>query len=87
MSYRVRIARQAETYLRRLDEPTQRRVLERLDQIAADPYGQHAKALTGPAKLRSARVGDYRIVFAVDDTDQVVEVRLIGPRGQIYRGI
>ena len=57
----------------------------RIDQIAADPYGPHTKPLTNLAGRRAARVGDYRIVFTVDDDDKVVSISDIGPRGQIYR--
>ena len=45
MSYEVRIANQAEAYFLRLDPRTRQRVLDRLRQIAQDPYGSHSKVL------------------------------------------
>lgn len=85
MSYEVRIARQAEAYLRRLDRPTQQRILRRLQQIAEDPYGLHTKPLVNAAGRRAARVGDWRIVFSVDDAARVVNVSTIAPCGEAYR--
>lgn len=87
MSYEVRIARHAEAYLRRLDRPTQQRMLRRLEQVAANPYGSYTKPLAGPEGRRAARVGGWRIVFSVDDQARVVGVSAIGPRGQVYRDI
>lgn len=87
MSYEVRIARQAEAALRRYDRRLQERLLRRLEQIADDPFGPHTKPLTNAAGRRSARVGDYRIIFAVDVDARVVNVSAIGPRGMIYRDL
>ena len=87
MSYAVRFSRRAESYLDRLDPTTCQRILRRLEEIAANPHGWRSKPLQGTAGLRTARVGDYRIVFEVNDAERVVAVGLIGPRGQVYRGI
>jgi mRNA-degrading endonuclease RelE of RelBE toxin-antitoxin system len=57
----------------------------RIDQIAADPYGPLTKPLTNLSGRRAARVGDYRIVFTVDDDDKTIGISDIGPRGRIYR--
>ena len=85
MSYAVELSRDAARYLRRLGRSDQERMARRIEQIAADPYGAHTKPLTNPAGRRAARVGDYRIVFAVDDEARVVAISDIGPRGQVYR--
>jgi mRNA interferase RelE/StbE len=85
LSYEVRIARQAESYLRRLDRRTRDRILDRLDQIAGNPHGPHSKPLTNAAGRRSARVGGWRIIFSVDDEARIINVSVIGPRGDVYR--
>ena len=87
MTYEVHLADPAASYLRKLDARTQQRILRRIDQIAAEPYGPHTIALTNAAGRRTARVGDYRIVFKVDDANRVVDVSLIGPRGRVYRDL
>ncbi len=87
MSYEIRVARQAESYLHRLDPRARGRILRRLDQVAAEPYGPHTKPLTNAAGRRAARVGDWRIIFSVDDEARIVNVSVIGPRGGAYRGL
>jgi mRNA-degrading endonuclease RelE of RelBE toxin-antitoxin system len=85
MTYSIHIARRAAAYLRRLDTRTQARVLQQLDEIAADPYGPHTKPLTGAGGQRAARVGGWRIVFSVDSAARAVNVSAIRPRGDVYR--
>jgi mRNA interferase RelE/StbE len=85
VSYTVELSRDAARYLRSLGHPDQERIARRIEQIAADPYGPHTKPLTDLAGRRAARVGDYRIVFTVDDEARVVAISDIGPRGQVYR--
>ncbi|MBI2756335.1 MAG: type II toxin-antitoxin system RelE/ParE family toxin [Chloroflexi bacterium] len=87
MTYTVRLARQAERYLERLPQDVQRRMLERLGQLAHDPYGVNTKPLQGALGRRSSRVGGWRILFRVDEEASEVDVSDIGPRGQIYRGL
>lgn len=85
--YEVRLSRQAESYLARLPRPVQQRVVNRLLQIAENPFGLYTKPLTGLPGYRAARVGDWRIVFTVDATGEAVNVSDIGPRGEIYRNL
>ena len=85
--YELRLASRASDYLDRVDERTRSRLKARLDQIANSPYGPQTKPLTNRPGLRSARVGDLRIIFSVDSATQIVDVDRIGPRGQIYRGL
>jgi mRNA interferase RelE/StbE len=87
VSYEVRIARQAERYLHRLPRNAQQRILLRLRQIGDDPHGPHTKPLHGLSGRRAARVGGWRIIFAVDEEHHTVDVSVIGPRGDVYRDL
>ena len=69
----------------RLDNRSQGRVAERLQDIVHDPYGPATKPLQNAAGRRAARVGGLRIVFEVNQAEQTVDVADIAPRGQVYR--
>jgi len=83
--YEVRLSRNAEGYLRRLRRADQERILGRLQQIAANPFGPYSKPLSNLAGRRSARVGDWRVILTLDHDQRLVNVSDIGPRGQVYR--
>lgn len=70
-------------YLNSLDKPTRKRIKEKLDAIAKDPTNITLSYPLTNSDKRSTRVGDYRILFFVDD--KRLTVAAIGPRGQIYR--
>jgi mRNA interferase RelE/StbE len=86
VSYGYALSPRAERYFARLDRPTQRRIADRLDELAVDPFDPAiSKRLQNRAGLRSARVGGLRILYQVHETDELVRIEDIGPRGQVYR--
>jgi mRNA interferase RelE/StbE len=86
VNYEVRLSRRAERYLNRLTAEQQARIVSRLDELRGDPFAD-SKWLAGGGGRRSARVGDWRIIFSVDVGASLVEVRTIGPRGDVYKGL
>jgi mRNA interferase RelE/StbE len=87
--YDVRLARRAERALRvvRAGDPSgYRRILAALRDLAVEPRRVGSKKLTtfDPPAWR-IRVGDYRIVYEIDDTHVVVVVVNAGPRSEVYR--
>lgn len=77
--HKVELTRDASSYLRRLDKPTQSRIRQRPHELEEDPLAV-SKSLVG-THVRSSRGGDYRILLG----RLVVLVFAIGSRGQIYR--
>lgn len=76
----------AERYLGRLDRKAKARITRKLDQVCADPYNPRlSKPLATEDQARAARVGDWRVLFYIDEDNKIVEATAIGPRGQIYR--
>jgi mRNA interferase RelE/StbE len=57
-----------------------------LEEIAADPIGEHPKAkkLVGLPGYR-ARQGDWRAIYTLDREADEMIVDLIGNRGEVYR--
>jgi mRNA interferase RelE/StbE len=46
-----------------------------------------ARPLQGHRPCLRIRVGDYRVIYAVDDHGQVVTVAVVGPRRDVYRNL
>ncbi|MFB3075559.1 MAG: type II toxin-antitoxin system RelE/ParE family toxin [Candidatus Methylomirabilales bacterium] len=84
MSYTVRLKPRAERELDRLPIGVARRVWEKLLALEREPRPRGAAKLEGIEGYR-IRVGDYRIVYLVDDDARVVDVARIGHRREIYR--
>ena len=70
--------------LRKLDRQTAERIKTATEALRDDPRPPGAKMLTGSHGLLRIRVGDYRVVYAIDDQLRVVRVAAIGHRRDIY---
>ena len=83
MALKIKITATPLKYLKNLDKPTRRRIVEKLKDIAENPADARLSYPLTASDKRSTRVGSYRILFSTDN--EVLEVADIGPRGQIYR--
>jgi len=83
LTYRVVVASAAQRDHRRLPPEVKRRIRDAVLELAEDPRGPSQK-LAGDDLYRS-RVGDYRIVFRIDDTIREVLVARIRHRRDPYR--
>jgi mRNA interferase RelE/StbE len=86
VTYEIRLSHRAQRDLDRLDQPTQKRVILRLEQLAEGPFDPRLSApLSGHEGLRKSRVGAWRIIFQVLEDGRIVFVVMIERRGQVYR--
>ena len=83
MTWRVVIVPQAQKAYRRLSSAAQSRITLHLRQLAENPRSAGIKKLRDRPGFR-LRIGDYRVLYAIDDGIHVVEVRKVGHRKDIY---
>lgn len=65
--YAVVLARSARKELEALDPPIVGRLVASPSMLATNPRPAGFRKLRGPKNLWRVRVGDYRIVYGVDD--------------------
>lgn len=85
--YAVEFERSAKKNLDRLDGPIRARVLRKVAALADDPRPSGATRLVNADDLWRIRVGDYRVVYAIEDDRLVVIVVRVAGRGRVYRDI
>ena len=83
--YTVQVRPAAAKSLRELPKPNAERIRVKLALLADDPRPHGAEKLAGGDGRLRIRVGDYRIIFRVDDGVLLVLVVAIGHRREIYR--
>ena len=84
-SYTVQYDTQALTELGKVDRPIARRIVSAVEELSVEPRPSQCRALTGYPGLLRIRVGDYRIVYTVRDSELVVLVLRVAHRSSIYR--
>ncbi len=84
--YDIGLLDAAEEQLARIDKPIGRRLVKRLNWLAANFDDIRPEPLSGDlAGLYKFRIGDYRIVYEVISAERVIIVHNIGHRREIYR--
>ena len=85
--YEVRYQKQAARRLFGMPRNVARRICDRIDAIAADPYGRHPNAtqIQGRDRDFRLRVGGWRAIYSINDEQRVLLVAKIDTRGQVYR--
>ena len=82
--YEIRLLPAAAREYRKLQGPIKERIRTAIDILAIDPRPPGATKLAGQDKLR-VRVGDHRIIYAVDDPEALVIVARVAHRREVYR--
>ena len=83
--YRILYTKQATKTLRKLPRNVARLIRKKLGNIASDPHAQHNNV----TKLQNRpgyrlRVGDWRVIYKIDDKQLVILVLKLGSRGGVY---
>jgi mRNA interferase RelE/StbE len=82
--YAVDVSRSARKEIRDLDAAVVSRVIATLRRLADDPRPPGCKKLVGSRDLWRVRVGDYRIVYRIDDARQAIEIVIVRHRSAAY---
>ncbi|WP_117208991.1 type II toxin-antitoxin system RelE family toxin [Allorhizocola rhizosphaerae] len=86
MTYRVEFTPSARRDIAKLPERTAWAVLEFCaGPLAENPHRVGKPLIAELAGLHSARRGEYRIIYAIDDDRVVVEVANVQRRSNVYR--
>ena len=86
MSFRVEFSHQAAKELKRLDRTAIKRIEARIDELAQDPFNPRISQQkeTDP-ESRKSRVGDWRIIYQVEEAQQIINIAAIRPRSRAYK--
>jgi len=84
LTYRLVIAKQAKKTLEKLDSRSLNRIRIALDLLAENPRPPKSLKLSGMAGYR-VRVGDYRILYEIQDELIIVFVFRIAHRRDAYK--
>ena len=85
--YSISFARSARKELERLPNDIADRILAKIELLAGNPRPAGVIKLHGQKNLWRLRVGDYRVVYAIDDFSRTIDVSIIRHRRDVYRGV
>ncbi len=81
--YRIELRPAAVRALRKLDRPVARRLQAAIALLAEDPRPPASRPLRGRPAWR-VRVGDYRVIYTIEDDVLLIVVVTLGHRRDVY---
>lgn len=82
MQYRIEIDKRAVKFISKQSKPQKERILKAIYKL---PAAGDIKAMQGYNGYYRLRVGDYRIIYTVNNDVLLVRIIEIGNRGDIYK--
>jgi mRNA interferase RelE/StbE len=83
--YKVYFQESVEKDLRLIPKKDLKKILRRIEPLAAEPRPPGSEKLTGQEKYR-LRYGRYRILYSIQDKERTVWIVKAGYRKDVYRG-
>jgi mRNA interferase RelE/StbE len=83
--YRVTFKPSVAKDLKNLDRSLVPRILSAIEALSKDPFPGSSKKLIGSDHTYRVRVGDYRVVYIVNRSQQEIEIQRVRHRKEVYR--
>jgi mRNA interferase RelE/StbE len=83
-SYAIELKSSARKELESLPDSVLSRVIRKLESLTRNPRPAGCKKLRGYKDLWRIRVGDWRVVYIVDDPAKLISVTRIAHRREVY---
>jgi mRNA interferase RelE/StbE len=83
--YAIQIARSAEKEIENLPANVLQRVTQKIDQLAVTPRTAGCVKLQAARNRWRIRVGNYRIIYAINDAQRLLDVIAVRHRREAYQ--
>ena len=83
--YRITFKRSAQKELADISKPYNQNIVTAIDKLAEDPRPDGVKKLKGEDNAYRIRVGDYRVIYTIEDVIKIVEIQRIRHRKDAYK--
>ena len=87
MNYRIEVKRSAAKALKKIPKADQKRIADKIDSLAEDVPNPDTTKMKGNNPFHRIRVGEYRIIYEIQEDVLLILVVKIGHRKDIYRNL
>lgn len=87
MNYHVEVKRSAAKALKKIPKADQKRIADKIDSLAEDLPNPDTTKMIGNNLFHRIRVGEYRIIYEIQEDVLLILVVKIGHRKDIYRNL
>ena len=83
----VVVGPRAKREIKKLAKQDQRRIIRKMEALANDPRPHGVEKLSQSPRFWRIRVGDYRIIYAIEPDKEIVVILIIRHRRDAYRDV
>lgn len=83
--YSISYERSSAKELSKLDKPVARRIIKSVNKLGDDPRPPGCRPLVGYEGLWRIRIGDYRVIYSIEDDNLIVLVVRVAHRREVYK--
>ena len=83
--YTITLARSARKELEALDASIVNRIFPKIEKLAENPRPSGCLKLVGEEDLWRIRIGDYRVIYSINDKLKLVDVTAVRHRREVYQ--
>ena len=87
MKYRIKVQRYAAKALKKIPELDRKRIGKKIDSLAEKLPSPDTTKMKGNNPFHKVRVGNYRIVYEIQDDVLLILIVKVGHRKDIYRNL
>jgi mRNA interferase RelE/StbE len=83
--YRISFKKSAQKELASIPKPHNKSIADAIDKLANNPRPDGVKKLKGDYNAYRIRVGDYRVIYTIEDEIKIIEIQRIRHRKEAYK--
>jgi len=87
VSYSISWKKSAKKELKKLDKKEISKILNEIAKLSKNPYPTNHKKLLGTDYIFRIRIGNYRVIYSVEDNKLVIEVIRVRHRKEVYKNL
>ncbi|RZB34619.1 MAG: mRNA interferase RelE/StbE [Desulfobacteraceae bacterium Eth-SRB1] len=87
MKYRIEVKRSAAKALKKIPKPERKSISKKIDSLAEKLPNPDITKMKGNNPFHKVRVGNYRIIYEIQDDALLILIVKIGHRKDIYRNL
>ena len=86
MSYDLFFEKQVLKFLSKLDKNSSKRIIDKIKPLKENPVPHDSKRLVNVKdKSFRIRIGDFRVLYRIDETGKIIIIFLIDKRSKVYK--
>jgi mRNA interferase RelE/StbE len=84
-SYKISLKKSVDKDLRKIDKSRLSQIISAIQKLSEDSTPPGSRKLVGSTRTYRIRVGDYRILYFVDNEQKAIEIQAVKHRKDAYR--